>query len=347
MDFITKKTTHQIIPLFSGLWTSTPSKADQEEGRAENGQAKDKGPVVVVNGDEDHAANNDDVTQNEDRDRPLSTASAAAVPLPSSPSRSTPPEITKAPSNAKRRRKGRSFTPSKVFLMKATTTKRTDGKKYRMAASDVSVHFPKIHIDKGIQEDMQERLVEVSNASEVDLEGYLLSTNAISSFSLLSMATSARVANFSLPLHPNKVITVFFPTISNARPRPHSRSSSISTSSAASTSSPPRKQSQKKMTQKMLTMTSPGNKTRMFHFDGFNYRWLIEEDGSRALRRYSVPEAIGTSSSASAKPVDGELCARYSSIKRKNHSVLLVDPSDLGHYPLNRYEPFRYGGSFI
>ncbi|KAK6526181.1 hypothetical protein TWF281_011216 [Arthrobotrys megalospora] len=316
MDFITKKTTHQIMPLFSTFWTSAPAKSEEEEGK----EAKDKGPMIVVNtpSTENHHAVEEDV---QGTDRPLSTASldATAIPLPMSPA-PTSPEITKV--SSKRRRKTRSFTPSKVFLLKTPAAKRSDGKKGRMAASDVTVHFPKLHIDKGVPEDMQERLVEASNAADVDLDGYTLSANSISSFSLLSVENSARIANFSLPLHPHKVITVFFPPSSaNARPRPQSCSSSISNSSAASITSASRRQQPKKMTQKMLTMTSPGSKSKAFIFDNFNYRWTIEEDGTRSLRRYNA------SAESSSKVVDGELCAKYSAIKRKHHAALLVDPS--------------------
>ncbi|KAK6343760.1 hypothetical protein TWF730_011348 [Orbilia blumenaviensis] len=318
MDFITKKTTHQIMPLFSTFWTSAPAKSEEEEGGRE---AKDKGPMIVVNAPstENHHAVDHTVQAT---DRPLSTASldATTIPLPLSPAPNSP-EITKV-SSSRRRRKTRSFTPSKVFLLKSPAAKRSDGKKGRMAASDVTIHFPKLHIDKGMPEDMQDRLVEASNAADVDLDGYTLSANSISSFSLLSVENSARIANFSLPLHPHKVITVFFPPSSpNARPRPQSCSSSISNSSAASIASTSRRQQPKKMTQKMLTMTSPGAKSKDFIFEGFNYRWTIEEDGTRVLRRYGAP---GESSS---KVVDGELCAKYSAIKRKHHAALLVDPS--------------------
>ncbi|KAF3079186.1 hypothetical protein TWF102_002963 [Orbilia oligospora] len=319
MDFITKKTTHQIMPLFSTFWTSAPAKSEEEE-TVEASEAKDKGPMIIVNAPstENYHAVEDIVGGT---DRPLSTASldATAIPLPMSPA-PTSPQITKV--SSKRRRKTRSFTPSKVFLLKTQAAKRSDGKKGRMAASDVTIHFPKLHIDKGMPEDMQDRLVEASNAADVDLDGYTLSANSISSFSLLSVESSAQVANFSLPLHPHKVITVFFPPSSpNSRPRPQSCNSSISNSSAASIASASRRQQPKKMTQKMLTMTSPGSKSKAFIFDGFNYKWTIEEDGTRVLRRYSA------STESSSKAVDSELCAKYSAIKRKHHSALLVDPS--------------------
>ncbi|EPS44924.1 hypothetical protein H072_1080 [Dactylellina haptotyla CBS 200.50] len=314
MDFLTKKT--QIIPLFSGLWTSTPAKNDEAESRE---QAKDKTPVLVVNG---KSTAEEDISDDQSNARPLSTSTidATNIPLPLSPAPMSP-EISKVAT--RKRRKTRSFTPSKVFLLKAPATKRTDGKKNRIAASDVTIHFPKIHIDKGLPEDMQERLIEASNAADVDLDGYiLLSNNSISSFSLISIDTSARIANFSLPLHPHKVITVFFPPSNpNARPRPQSCNSSISTSSAASVTSASRRQQPKKMSQKMLTMTSPGAKAKTFIFDGFDYRWLIENDGCRVLKRYN------TSAEPSAKTADGEICAKYSTIKRKNHASLLVDPS--------------------
>ncbi|KAK6508041.1 hypothetical protein TWF481_006456 [Arthrobotrys musiformis] len=320
MDFITKKTTHQIMPLFSTFWTSAPAKPEEE--RVEGTESKDKGPMIIVNSPstENHHAVEDEV---EGTNRPLSTASldATAIPLPLSPGPISP-EITKV--SSKRRRKTRSFTPSKVFLLKSPAAKRSDGKKGRMAASDVTIHFPKLHIDKGMPEDMQDRLVEASNAADVDLDGYTLSSNSISSFSLLSVESSAQVANFSLPLHPHKVITVFFPPSAiNSRPRPQSCNSSISNSSAASIASASRRLQPKKMTQKMLTMTSPGAKAKAFIFEGFNYRWTIEEDGTRVLRRYNATAVAETSS----KVVDGELCAKYSAIKRKHHSALLVDPS--------------------
>ncbi|KAK6337238.1 hypothetical protein TWF718_010019 [Orbilia javanica] len=315
MDFITKKTTHQIMPLFSTFWTSAPAKPEEERV-----EAKDKGPMIIVNAPstEDYHTMGD---ATEGPDRPLSTASldATAIPLPMSPAPISP-EITKA--SSKRRRKTRSFTASKVFLLKTPAAKRSDGKKGRMAASDVTIHFPKLHIDRGVPEDMQDRLVEASNAADVDLDGYTLSANSISSFSLLSVDTSAQIANFSLPLHPHKVITVFFPPSgSNPRPRPQSCNSSISNSSAASITSSSKRQQPKKMAQKMLTMTSPGSKSKAFIFDGFHYRWTIEEDGTRALRRYNA------SAESSSKATDGELCAKYSAIKRKHHSALLVDPS--------------------
>ncbi|RVD89485.1 uncharacterized protein DFL_000490 [Arthrobotrys flagrans] len=319
MDFIAKKTTHQIMPLFSTFWTSAPAKPEEEKVEATG--AKDKGPMIIVNApstENYHAV--EDAT--EGTDRPFSTASldASAIPLPMLPA-PTSPEITKV--SSKRRRKTRSFTPSKVFLLKTPAAKRSDGKKGRMAASDVTIHFPKLHIDKGVPEDVQDRLVEASNAADVDLDGYILSANSISSFSLLSVDTSAQIANFSLPLHPHKVITVFFPPSGpNARPRPQSCNSSISNSSAASITSTSRRQQPKKMTQKMLTMTSPGAKSKDFIFDSFHYRWTIEEDGTRVLRRYN-----NASAESSSKVVDGELCAKYSAIKRKHHSALLVDPS--------------------
>ncbi|EGX43936.1 hypothetical protein AOL_s00210g383 [Orbilia oligospora ATCC 24927] len=167
MDFITKKTTHQIMPLFSTFWTSAPAKSEEE--KVEASEAKDKGPMIIVNAPstENYHAVEDTVGGT---DRPLSTASldATAIPLPMSPA-PTSPEITKV--SSKRRRKTRSFTPSKVFLLKTQAAKRSDGKKGRMAASDVTIHFPKLHIDKGMPEDMQDRLVEASNAADVDLDG--------------------------------------------------------------------------------------------------------------------------------------------------------------------------------
>jgi hypothetical protein len=171
MDFITKKTTHQIMPLFSGLWTSTPEKPDEEISQDKD----DKGKLsaLFVNGEasSDQVHTSHDLKNNRDN-RPLSTSSAAAVPLPSSPlpGRS---EITTVSLNMKRKKKARSFTPSKVFLLKAPSTKRTDGKKNSLAASDISVHFPKIHIDRDMPGDILERLVEISNTSELDLEGYV------------------------------------------------------------------------------------------------------------------------------------------------------------------------------
>ncbi|KAK6537126.1 hypothetical protein TWF694_011325 [Orbilia ellipsospora] len=324
MDFITKKTTGHIMPLFSGLWSSTPTQpAEPAAAAAETSEPKDKAPVIVVNG---QSPDESDLNGEQKNHRPLSTSSvdATSVPLPLSPisPKTIPPEISKV--SSKKRRRTRSFTPSKVFLLKAPAAKRTEGKKNRLAAADVTVHFPKFHIDKGVPEDMQERLVEASNAVDVDLDGYiLLSNNSISSFSLISMDTTAKVANFSLPLHPHKVITVFFPpSSSSARPRPHSCNSSISNSSAASiTSSSRRAQQPKNMTQKMLTMTSPGSKTKTFIYEGFNYRWIIEDDGTRVLRRYSV------SGESSSKAPDGEVCAKYTPIKRKCYASLLVDPS--------------------
>ncbi|KAJ6256239.1 hypothetical protein Dda_9074 [Drechslerella dactyloides] len=320
MDFLTKKTTHQIMPLFSAFWTSaakpepdpTAAGATTEEG------TKAGEPVVMVNGEPVGEHDDNSVQKHKTPSSPI-REDAASIPLPLSPA-SASPEISKAPS--RKRRRTRTFPPSKVFILRAPAVKRTDGKKNRLAASDVTVHFPKLHIDKGMPEDMQERLVEASTASDLDLDGYILSTNSISSFSLLAMDTSARIANFSLPLHPHKVITVFFPPSStNARPRPQSCSSSISNSSAVSITSASRRQQPKKMTQQMLTMTSPGAKTKAFIFDGFSFRWLIEEDGTRVLRRYSVsPESSG-------KAVEGELCARYSAVKRKGFAALLVDPS--------------------
>ncbi|KAF3903046.1 hypothetical protein AA313_de0208282 [Arthrobotrys entomopaga] len=163
MDFITKKT--NIMPW---LWSSTTTQP--AEKAAESPEPKDKAPVIVVNGE----SPDDSFNADQKNHRPLSTSTvdATSVPLPLSPisPKTIPPEITKA--TTKRRRRTRSFTPSKVFLLKAPAAKRTEGKKNRLAASDVTVHFPKIHIDKGVPEDMQERLVEASNAVDVDLDGH-------------------------------------------------------------------------------------------------------------------------------------------------------------------------------
>ncbi|KAK6346504.1 hypothetical protein TWF696_006629 [Orbilia brochopaga] len=319
MDFITKKTTHQIMPLFSAFWTSA-AKPEPDPAATADADPTDGQPVVMVNGESVGSTDDDDATQKNKAPSSPVREDAASIPLPLSPGPASP-EISKAPS--RKRRRTRTFPPSKVFILRAPAVKRTDGKKNRLAASDVTVHFPKLHIDKGMPEDMQERLVEASTASDLDLDGYILSTNSISSFSLLAMDTSARIANFSLPLHPHKVITVFFPPSSaNARPRPQSCSSSISNSSAVSITSASRKQQPKKMSQQMLTMTSPGAKAKAFIFDNFSFRWLIEEDGTRVLRRYSV-----SSESSGKVTVEGELCARYSAVKRKGFAALLVDPS--------------------
>ncbi|EWC46366.1 hypothetical protein DRE_04309 [Drechslerella stenobrocha 248] len=162
MDYFTKKTTHQIIPLFSGLWTSAAKPENTSNPSGPNDEPSS--PVATSqlpngNGSGAQQASTPSSPTEED---------ATLVPLPLSPGLESP-EISKAPS--RKRRRTRSLPPSKVFLLRAPGVKRREGKKNRLAASDVTVHFPKIQIDKGMPEDMQERLVDASNASDLDLEG--------------------------------------------------------------------------------------------------------------------------------------------------------------------------------
>lgn len=153
------------------------------------------------------------------------------------------------------------------------------------------------------------------------LDRYYLCTSSPSSFSLVNIFSSASVADFSLPLHPHKVIPISFPAVQrNSRPLTRSRNSTASTASNASIMSQSRRYSLRPLAQKMVTISSADRHSRVFMYDGQIYQWQPSQGSSKILKKLDTSPGSSVSG-------DGTICARYSHTKRKGAAVIFLDTS--------------------
>jgi len=166
------------MTFFTSIWSSNTCESDpthstmMEEDLGANGHLNDDDK------DRFHMENpiENTITEAEEKLFEANPGLPAVVSISAEGPSSPPPlasriEIGKVPVK-KRRKTVRSFTSCKVFLLKPTGLKRKGQRNVKLFASDVTLYFPEIPIDRDIlPQFMKDKLAEVPEDLETVPDG--------------------------------------------------------------------------------------------------------------------------------------------------------------------------------